>query len=62
MLIVGKHSLKRGSKVFGDLTVAEIVATVSRYLLHLPLTSSVLCQFPELQLLYEDEAQCCFRI
>lgn len=56
-MLVGKHSLKRGSKVFGDLTVAEVVATVSWHLLHLPLTSSVLCQFPELQLIYEDEPQ-----
>lgn len=56
-LLLGKHSLKRSRKVFGDVAVAEVVATVSWHLLHLPLTSSILCQFPELQLFCEANAQ-----
>lgn len=52
-----KHSLKRSCKVFGDVAVAEVVATVSGHLLHLPLASSILSQLPELQLFCEDEAQ-----
>lgn len=52
-----KHSLKRSGKVFGDFAVAEVVATVSRQLLHLPLASSILSQLPKLQLFCEDGAQ-----
>lgn len=52
-----KHSLKGGCKVFGHSVVAEVVATVSRHVLHLPLTPTVLRQLPEFQLLWERNAQ-----
>lgn len=47
------HSLEGGCKVFHHCRITEVMAAVSRHVLHSPLAPAVLCQLPEFQFLWE---------
>lgn len=55
-----KHLLKGGCKVFGHIfLIVKVIATVSRHVLHPPLTPSIFCQFPVFKHLWEGKARQC---